>query len=658
MMAGMTVTMRRIAVSMLWLAFAGPGMCGAAAPDTPLNVYGRLPSIEHLAISPDGTRIASIQTIGDQRDLWILRLDGGKPIHAGRVGDAKVRGLLWGDNDNLFITISSTSLPPVNFYGPRREWFTLEQYRLSKDKLSAVSFQVVGERVFNVIDGEPVVRTVNGTPSLFFRGLYVVGDVLSGLFKYDIASGTLRLVAKSHDPGSYATWLLNDAGQVAAELDYQGATKDWRLKLPHNDVMAPVLAGNAPIDVPALMGFGPTGDSLVMELVEGGDNVFKPLKFDDQTWGPPIGNDPPFEDLLVGRNTSRVIGGFSEEPEPHYVFFDNELQAKWNAVHRAFPGDTVHMVSAADGDSRMIVEAVGPKDGYVYALFDWYTHRSLVIGNVYEGLGAVFEVKRITYPAADGFSIPGYLTLPKSAAADGTRPTLPLIVLPHGGPEVADHYGFDWWAQALAAQGYAVLQPNYRGSALGYRFVAAGFGEWGRKMQTDLSDGVRFLAKQGIIDPKRVCIVGASYGGYAALAGVTLDPGVYRCTVSVAGLSDLSRLLRRENNIRNNSSDTYGERYWERFMGVSGAGDPALKAISPIDHVDSITAPVLLIHGLDDTVVPYEQSALMRDAMKRGGKSVDLVTLKREDHWLSRPETRQQMLEATVAFLKANNPPD
>src|SRR6202012_197251 len=127
-------------------------------------------------------------------------------------------------------------------------------------------------------------------------------------------------------------------------------------------------------------------------------------------------------------------------------------------------------------------------------------------------------VKAITYSAADGLKIPGFLTLPRGRADKD----LPLVVMPHGGPEAADTLDFDWWAQALAEQGYAVLQPNFRGSSLDSDFVQAGFGEWGRKMQTDLSDGVRYLAHEGTIDPKRVCVVGASYGGFYARCGGTI----------------------------------------------------------------------------------------------------------------------------------------
>jgi dipeptidyl aminopeptidase/acylaminoacyl peptidase len=172
-----------------------------------------------------------------------------------------------------------------------------------------------------------------------------------------------------------------------------------------------------------------------------------------------------------------------------------------------------------------------------------------------------------------------------------------------------------------------------------------------------LSDGVRYLTKQGTIDPTRVCIVGASYGGYAALAGVTLDPGIYRCAVSVAGISDLQKMLKWEKQ-RENGGDHVGTRYWNRYMGVTGPDDPSLDAISPIKHIDRVTVPVMLIHGKDDTIVAYEQSEFMLKALKKANKPVEMVTLKKEDHWLSRSETRLLMLQSSVAFLKANNPPD
>jgi dipeptidyl aminopeptidase/acylaminoacyl peptidase len=207
----------------------------------------------------------------------------------------------------------------------------------------------------------------------------------------------------------------------------------------------------------------------------------------------------------------------------------------------------------------------------------------------------------------------------------------------------------------MAARGYAVLQVNFRGSAgLGEALLEAGYGQWGRKMQTDLSDGVRALAAEGVIDPKRVCVVGASYGGYAALAGAALDPGVYRCAASYGGISDLRRFIDWEGDHKGR----YAFRYFSRFIGAHDARDPVLTDLSPAAHIEQISIPVLLVHGKDDSVVPLEQSQIMADALRKAGKPVELVIEPGEDHWLSRGETRLQMLQATMAFVEKYNPPN
>ena len=230
----------------------------------------------------------------------------------------------------------------------------------------------------------------------------------------------------------------------------------------------------------------------------------------------------------------------------------------------------------------------------------------------------------IAYAAGDGLDIHGFLTTPPGVK---DPKNLPLVVLPHGGPAYNDGMGFDWWSQAIASRGYAVLQPNFRGSTgYGDAFMKAGYGEWGRKMQTDLSDGVRHLAIQGLIDPKRVCIVGASYGGYAALAGPTLDRGVYRCAVSVASVSDLRLMVQREATIYSRR-ENLNVGYWNRFMGADRFGDRSLDDRSPAKLEAQVDAPILLIHGRDDSVVQIEQSRIMADALKKAGKPYEFIEL-------------------------------
>jgi dipeptidyl aminopeptidase/acylaminoacyl peptidase len=187
--------------------------------------------------------------------------------------------------------------------------------------------------------------------------------------------------------------------------------------------------------------------------------------------------------------------------------------------------------------------------------------------------------------------------------------------------------------------------------------LEAGYGEWGRKMQTDLSDGLSYLAAQGVVDPRRACIVGASYGGYAALAGVSLQSGIYRCAVSVAGVSDPASFMRWITR-KESAGNRVGQRYLERFLGVTDAGDKRLDEISPLRHAAQISVPLLLIHGQDDITVPYDQSVDIAKALKRAGRNAEFVTLKNEDHYLSRSATRLQMLQSSVDFLARNNPPD
>jgi dipeptidyl aminopeptidase/acylaminoacyl peptidase len=650
MTPSLRIRSRSAAAVWILVSMTAAASAWAGDPHSPPDLYGRLPSLEDVILSPDGSKVAFVKTMGDERDLLIVRLGESQPSGAARIGDTKLRGVGWMDDDNLLITTSSTSLPPFGFSGTAHEWVQLAAYNVAAKKLSGVNFEIPGERTFNVVSGATAIREIGGQATLFVPGFYVSQSTLPALFKYSVSNRSMKLIAKGSEPST--EWLVDDKGQIAVEFVYFDERKTWELRLHRGGHMISAANGTAAIEVPSVIGFSASGDSILVRFIENGDPVWKPLSIKDGSWGPPLEKGAALRSVIEDRKTGRIIGGVKDIDDSHYVFFDDELQAHWDAVLRAFPDERVDLMSASDDFTKIIVRVFGAKDGFVYALFDWYTHQALILGQVYSGVVPA-AVRRVNYRAADGLTIPGYLTVPRGVA----EKDLPLIVMPHGGPAVADTPDFDWWAQAFAAQGYAVLQPNYRGSLLNYRFVAAGFGEWGRKMQTDLSDGVRYLARQGIIDPKRVCIVGGSYGGYAALAGVTLDAGVYRCAISVAGLSDLKRFLKwTDYSIGHGDSRT--QRYWDRFMGVSSSGDPALSAISPIEHVNAVTAPVLLIHGKDDTVVPYEQSDVMADALKHAGKTVELVTLKHEDHWLSRSATRQQMLEASVAFLKKYNPAD
>ena len=616
----------------------------------PLEAYGRLPSLEDAALSPDGGSIAFVTTSGEQRLIVIYSLSEHRFLSGVRIGYQKLRHLRWADDAQLLLTTSSTGVP-LGFRGPDAELALVQSFDLLKRRSRGLLDEVRDVRALNVVWNTPMVRREGTDTVVYLHGYYVNDRTTPGLFKVNLNNGAER-VARLGTPDTIR-WLVDDQGHVVVEQNYNEDDGRWSIKIARGGRLQEAVSGIAAIDRPRILGFDPAGEAIVVSLIENDEVLWKSLMLKDGTWGAPFAPGRPHDGVVVDEYSQRIIGTMPKADEPRYVFFDPELQERWDWALRQFRDERVQLVSMSQDRSKALLLVTGPRSGYRYQVADFVQRLVESIGKVYDGLDAIAEVRPIVYAAADGLQIPAYLTLPPGRPAKD----LPVVVLPHGGPEAHDSLRFDWWAQALAAQGYAVLQPNFRGSNLSVKWVRAGHGEWGRKMQTDLSDGLRYLVAQGIADPKRACIVGASYGGYAALAGATLEPGVYRCAVAVAGIADLRQFIGQING-RERRSQGVAMRYWDRFLSVSSPADPKLAAISPIQHVQAVSAPILLIHGHDDTVVPYEQSVDMAKALKRAGKPVEFVSLDREDHWLSRSATRLQMLKASVEFLKRNNPPD
>ena len=255
----------------------------------------------------------------------------------------------------------------------------------------------------------------------------------------------------------------------------------------------------------------------------------------------------------------------------------------------------------------------------------------------------------VRYAARDGLPIPGYLTLPPGREAKG----LPLVVMPHGGPHARDAWDFHPWVQFFANRGYAVLQPNFRGSTgYGKAFIERGYGQWGRAMQDDVDDGVDWLVKSGRVDPKRVCVVGASYGGYAALWGAIRNPERYRCAISVAGVTDLRGMLRHDR--RSFSAPRY-YREWE--VKVRGTEKIDFDAVSPLAQAARLKIPVLIAHGDKDDNVPPDQGRRMVEALKRAGHpALESVFYPAEGHSFEQRGTKEDLFRRMEGFLAKHNP--
>jgi dipeptidyl aminopeptidase/acylaminoacyl peptidase len=258
-------------------------------------------------------------------------------------------------------------------------------------------------------------------------------------------------------------------------------------------------------------------------------------------------------------------------------------------------------------------------------------------------------VRPISFRNRDGVQLQGYLTLPLSREARG----LPLVLMPHGGPFARDRWSFDPWVQFLASRGYAVLQVNFRGSTgYGRDFVERGIGQWGSGMIDDLEDGVDWLVREGTVDAGHVCVVGASYGGYAALWAPIRKPERYRCAVSFAGISDIGAMLRYDN--RRFTATRYA-REWRRRVQGEEAID--LGAISPLRQADRIRVPLLIAHGEKDTNVPVSQSRDLIRALARRNAVVESVFYPEGEHGFTRAQDSIDFLRRLEAFLARHNPP-
>jgi dienelactone hydrolase len=619
-----------------------------AAPT--IEDYGKIPGFEDAAISPSGNRAALIATIGDSRRLLVY--EGGQVVQSNELGAVKVRDVEWASDQILLLDFSQTE----KLYG-----FTTDKaefYRTLVLKMDRSEPKIVFGAQKNIASstfGWYGVRQIAGKTYGFFGGVpkeaygdrYVFRGGAPGLFKVDLSDMKAKKLASPPNEGERRTWRVDATGEIAATLTRKESDGSWKIL---NASDKAIVSGTNPLGGVWLVAFGSAGSSIIYGQEDeetGAAQYFEvPLAGGTPTeLFQQIDIDRFYTDPATGILLGYLEGG--RPPKPH--FFDPALDKKIAKIAKAFPKVNRSMADWSSGFGKVVLLTDGNGDSGTWWTVDLDKLKAEPLGWERPNIAPehVGPISTVTYKAGDGLELDGILTLPPAKEAKN----LPVIMLPHGGPTSHDRERFDYWAQAFASRGYAVFQPNFRGSTnKDAAFVKAGHGEWGRKMQSDISDGLAHLAAQGIVDPKRACIVGASYGGYAALAGVTLQQGLYRCAISVAGVADLSMMI--SNDIAESGDDPMLKRNLKAEVG-SGR---ELKDVSPRRFAEKADAPILLIHGKDDTVVPYRQSIVMADALKDAGKTYEFVTLAGEDHWLSRSETRLKMLEASIAFVEKHNP--
>ncbi|MCF8504674.1 MAG: prolyl oligopeptidase family serine peptidase [Caulobacter sp.] len=642
----------------VWAAEAASG----ATPPT-LDDLTRPRAVLDAAISPLGDRIAILreQREGDRRLAYVLLARTadlrGPPIQA-VIGDYDVHRVQWASNDRLLVWFSFDKTADGKKTGIRAG---ARLYERSVHRLMAIGAD----------GGNPVVLLGQdrSAQSYIWNVSHVVdplvGDddhILMQVWDPDLYANTLQKVnihtgkGELHERGSERTrfwYTQNGVAMLRVDESELGrytrlsarppGARDWQFvrKIRRNDF--------SQYDDFEAVGATDEAGVLLVATMAPGDDARTIRRFDLRTLtlGEVVAGqaERDMEGVFFDKGLSPLAAAYTDD-RTQYQFLDPALAPHYRAVQTAIGADANVLLHDIDlARRRFIVHASGATESGAFYLYDRETRQLDLIGRQAGWLAserlAPMEALRIR--ARDGVDLTAYLTRPLAA---GPRP---LVVMPHGGPHARDGLSFDIFAQAFAARGWLVLQPNFRGSSgYGRAFAEAGHRRWADRMQEDVEDCVAHVVASGAVAPGKIAICGASYGGYAALMGGIRKPDQYRRIVSIAGVTDLPDLLSYE---REDGADSPSYLYFVKTVGDPATDREALKRGSPTERAAELTAPVLLIHGDLDGVVPIRQSRAMAASLKRENRTARLVEIRNGGHGGWEPDVLKQILQETTAFI-------
>jgi dipeptidyl aminopeptidase/acylaminoacyl peptidase len=615
----------------------------------PLEAFASLPAVDEVTLSPDGERYAALMNVGKDTVLITRELLGSAPVKLLLKTDNRefrFQWIHWVNNERLVISV---------MYPSQRGWVEIAETRLLSIKRDGtgvnnlVRYNHFDEQRERAQFQDRVVDWLPEDGHHLLLQLVDSADLSPGVYRVDVDTG--RRVAVHSGRSHVRDWLTDLTHRVRVGIRQRDAEVEvlvcdpdgsnwrtaWKFGLFDRGAVWP-------------MGFGTDPDKLYVQADhEGRGGVYEVDLADPQL---------PRK-LLLANDSMDVGGDLIRAPKTHEVIgvrmglhgdatagiWDADTKGLLAGIDQALPERRNQLLELSEDGKRYLLYSSGNgvPGQYFVGLKDEGTLSLLV--EEYPALsGLALPRKRsLAIKARDGTRLPMLMTLP---GKDPSPKGLPVVLLPHGGPIAMDSNDFDPLVQFLADRGYAVLQVNFRGSAgFGHAHMSAGLKRWGLEMQDDLSDAVKWLTESGVADPARVCIVGGSYGGYAALMGGAKTPELYRCVVSFAGVSDLIDLGAHEAAFLN------GRAVYAEQVGSLWSDRDRLKATSPSRLAAQFRAPVLLLHGTLDRSVPFEQSESMADALRSEGRRFRFVKQEGGDHHLSGQAQRTEFYREIETFL-------
>ena len=615
----------------------------------PLEAYGLDARISDMELSPNGNLYAYTLRQDDERIIVVASLKDGILRTFGATND-RLRGYRFIGNDHLIVRKSITTHFPG--YSGKYEFYAAFAANIKTGK-SQQLFKNTSGLVWPQLHLDRVIGPAKKSGHVLMQAR--TGDIYENstndVYRVNMKTGRGKRIHRGHQ--STWDWYVDQDENVRAREDFSNHYNRHRLRIKKGGKWQDLFKDKSKIPTASFSGLTPDQKHLgfIADAPSGQNHAFYHLSLEDGSMSEPVFHKENADiDQILLDDTGRVYGVRYSGFYPSYDFYDQQLTEQIAQIVSQFNGDSVSIMQKSQDGSKVLIHVAGHNSSGEFLLFDRESHALKRIAHQRPDIAAseVASLVTLNIKASDGLEIPTILTFPPG---NSDPQNLPAVMLPHGGPESYDQVGFDYMAQYFASLGYLVIQPNFRGSTgFGYLHKHAGRGEWGKKMQSDLSDTLTYVLEAGVVDPDRVCIVGGSYGGYAALAGGAFTPELYKCVAAIAPVSDIPLMLNDET--RDYGKNHWVVEYWSRVIGDRREQREELKAVSPRYFAERFQAPVLLIHGEDDTTVPWKQSVRMRNALQSAKKEVELIRLKDEDHYMSSERTRLQALTAVGEFLQ------
>lgn len=630
-------------------AKTGVTTTAAATVQSPLpaSAYAQLPFVEGARLSPDGLWIAGQFAVnGSQRIVVISPFDSNSLNQAALPDDVEVRSMQWVGNDNLLIRIMA--IRPLDG-GDRAYISRVVALNRKTEKFTKLMWELGGQDAADVLwvpkDGST--RILLGGQNSIYMG----DDFWPAVYSVDVTNG--RHTTEANPRAEVLDWIADTSGVVRAAISNdrakgtrtllyrgkKGSAFDRKDRRAFDDLEVPVMI-RANENKMLVLRPGTDGRDALVEIDGDSGAVLQTLYQAEP--------DVDIEGVRYDDSGNEILGVYlgGAAPDPLH-WLDPALGELQKAFEKSLNGRRARIVSLSADRQRMLVRVDKPDEAgrlYYFDTADGNLHLFANLNSATNGTRAG-KMEKVHYKARDGLEIEAIMTTPPGRDAKN----LPVVILPHGGPWAHDTMDWDYWAQFIASRGYLVIQPNFRGSTgYGEAFLKKGEGQLGLAMQDDVNDALAWAAKQGMANPKRACVVGASYGGYVAMWGAARDPDMWKCSISIASVANLRREV-------NDFGDLlFGKRYREQWQKMT----PDFPAVSPINHIDAIKVPMLLIHGKKDLTVDHAQSQSMFNKMKSAGKNVEFVSLPKADHYFTREPDRLALLSAIEAFLAKHNPVD